>query len=87
MEELAVRISNQLKMISGKHQPVCHPEEVVLGKFRLYPRRYELLSPAGIAKLSQRDMEVLSLLVANRNHTIGRKQMLLSVWGDDSFFN
>jgi DNA-binding response OmpR family regulator len=32
-------------------------------------------------------MQVLKLLYAGRNSVIPRKELLLSVWGDDSYFN
>jgi DNA-binding winged helix-turn-helix (wHTH) protein len=32
-------------------------------------------------------MEVLGLLVSHMNRVIDRKTLLMSVWGDDSFFN
>jgi len=88
MEELVVRIHNQLKLQEGEtSETINQPEEIILGSYRLFPRRYELRTPAKSIKLSQREMEVLSLLVAHRNHNVDRKQLLLSVWGDDSFFN
>ncbi|MBE0647116.1 MAG: response regulator transcription factor [Bacteroidales bacterium] len=88
MEELIVRIHNQIKLVEGvKSDLASQPEEITLGKFRLFPRRYELQSPSKTIKLSQRDMEVLSLLVAHRNQNLDRKQLLMTVWGDDSFFN
>lgn len=88
MEELIVRIRNLLKLREGSLTiPEAHPDEVRLGAYRLYTRRYELAAPSGTIKLSQRDMEVLSMLVSNRNHNTDRKQMLTTIWGDDSFFN
>jgi DNA-binding response OmpR family regulator len=38
-------------------------------------------------KLSERDRQILSMLCSNRNRVTDRKELLLSVWGDDSFFN
>lgn len=88
MEELIVRIHNLLKLKQGERQTVSgQPEEIRLGKYLLCQGRYELHSPTKSIKLSQRDMEVLNLLVANRNHSTDRRQLLLTVWGDDSFFN
>ena len=40
-----------------------------------------------VIKLSQREMQVLSQLVSNMNRVVDRKDLLLTVWGDDSFFN
>ncbi|MFC2102595.1 response regulator transcription factor, partial [Bacteroidota bacterium] len=80
MEELIVRIHNQLKLVEGvKSDLASQPQEITLGKYRLYPRRYELRSPSKTIKLSQRDMEVLSLLVAHRNQNLDRKQLLMNV--------
>jgi DNA-binding response OmpR family regulator len=88
LEELIVRINNQLRLktgITGKE--LKDREYVRIGKYYFYPQRYELHSPAGTIKLSQRDMQVLNLLVSNRNQVTDRKDLLLKVWGDDSFFN
>jgi DNA-binding response OmpR family regulator len=32
-------------------------------------------------------MQVVDILAQNINHVVDRKQLLLQVWGDDSFFN
>lgn len=88
IEELIIRIENQIKISSGNttlEEP--EQEEIPLGTYIFYPGRYELSSPEGMISLSQRDKEILSLLVASRNRVIDRKQLLMSVWGDDSFFN
>ncbi|MBN1198117.1 MAG: response regulator transcription factor [Bacteroidales bacterium] len=88
MEELIVRIHNLLKLKEGiRNVSREQPEEIRLGSYLLYPRRYELVSPSQSIKLSQRDIEVLNILVAYRNQSTDRKQLLMSVWGDDSFFN
>jgi DNA-binding response OmpR family regulator len=88
MEELMVRIQNLLQLNSG------HPaagssldQEIRLGRYTYRPQRYELVSPEGTITLSQRDSEILSFLTASINRVIDRKQLLISVWGDDSFFN
>jgi len=88
IEELIIRIKNQLNLMNvNGSQPVTSDHEITLGSYRFYPGRYELHAPSGIIKISQRDMQVLSMLCANRNRVTDRKELLLSVWGDDSFFN
>jgi len=88
MEELIVRIENQLKLLKGiKNDLSEQPDEIILGKYVLYSRRHELQTPTKSIKLSQRDLEVLSLLVTHRDQNLDRRHLLLSVWGDDSFFN
>lgn len=88
MEEVIVRIENQLSLTSNKGPltPVSS-EEIRLGQYTYYPLRYELVSPLESLRLSQRESEILSQLVSSLNRVIDRKQILLSVWGDDSFFN
>jgi len=88
MEEVIVRIENQLALTLQNGQKVASPSrEISLGQYTYHPMRYELESPEGSIRLSQRESEILSLLTASINRVIERKQILLSVWGDDSFFN
>jgi DNA-binding response OmpR family regulator len=88
LEELIARINNQLNMISGIPRKLSPVQECIkLGIYSFYPQRYELHSPDAIVKLSQREMEVLSILISDMNRIVERKNLLLTVWGDDSFFN
>lgn len=86
MEELIVRINNQLQLMaaSSKLRPETDRE---LGKYQLIARRYELVSPTTTHKLSSREMEVLQLLTSGINRVVERRELLLKIWGDDSFFN
>jgi len=88
MEELIVRIENQLKIMNRDTTSLSTlPEEVVLKNYKFYPRRYELHAPSGIIKLSNRESQVLGMLCLHANNTVDRKELLQIVWGDDSFFN
>jgi DNA-binding response OmpR family regulator len=88
MEELMVRIQNMLNMNGGQNGADPDPDrEIQLGRYSYRPKRYELVSPEGTITLSQRDSEILSLLASSVNRVIDRRQLLISVWGDDSFFN
>lgn len=88
MEELIVRIENQLQMTDSRNQKtISASEQIEIGSYTLFPGRYELHKPSGVIKLSNRDMQVLSMLLAKRNMVTDRKELLLAVWGDDSFFN
>lgn len=86
MEELIVRINHQLK-ISTVSTIQAKEELIKIGKYKFNPERYELHTPSKIIKLSQRDMEILRIFISSQNHSIDRKDLLLKVWGDDSFFN
>lgn len=88
IEELMVRIQNQLSPKAGqeRHDDAIN-EEIKLGSYTYFPKRYELTGPGGLISLSMRDSEILTFLAHSKNQVIDRKQLLLSVWGDDSFFN
>jgi DNA-binding response OmpR family regulator len=88
MEELIVRIENQLKIYSTESSLTQSlPEEIVLGKCRFYPGRYELDADGSIIKLSHRESQILAILCLNKNTVTDRRNLLQTVWGDDSFFN
>jgi len=88
IEELIVRINNQLKLVSGNNNNLKSPDkEILLGKYKFSPGRYELQINKKPIKLSQRDMQVLNMLAESKNQVVERKEMLISIWGDDSFFN
>ncbi len=87
IEELIVRINNQLHLHNGHAITAQITEEIKLGKYTFFPLRYELHSPTGIIKLSQRDQQVLEHFANAQNKVVDRKELLLNVWGDDSFFN
>ena len=88
IEELIVRINNQLHLHNGINKSsVSDNDEVIIGKYIYYPKRYELHGPSGLIKLSQREKEVMHIFAAFKNQVIDRKNLLMEVWGDDSFFN
>ena len=88
IEEVLVRIENQLALANSKEHSAPHPKkEIRLGTYTYRPSRYELHCPEEIFRLSQRDSEILSQLASSVNRVIERKQLLMSVWGDDSYFN
>ncbi|MCU0326033.1 MAG: response regulator transcription factor [Spirosomaceae bacterium] len=85
MEELIIRINNLLALTNRK--VVTTNSAVIIGKFEFYPQKYELRNGEIIKKLSHRESELLKILVENRNFTVNRKDILMKIWGDDSFFN
>lgn len=88
IEELIVRIQNQLRLrINGVPAQTTAAQHISLGEYTFFPDRLELKFGDENTKLSYRETQVLSLLVANLNQQTDRKALLLAVWGDDSFFN
>lgn len=85
MEELIVRVNNLLKL--SKNSFGGTTESVMLGKLEFLPNRYELKSGDTVRKLSHREAVLLQILSENKNSIVSRKDVLMRVWGDDSFFN
>ncbi|GAB3167222.1 response regulator transcription factor [Telluribacter humicola] len=90
MEELIIRIKN-LYQLAGQHsaEPTTPAtlDCIRLGRYTFYPHLYELHLDGQVRKLSHRETELLSILVENRNFKVQRRDILMRVWSDDSFFN
>lgn len=84
MEELIVRVNNLLKLSSKGAGAVAHH---AIGKFEFHSQRYELRMGDAVRKLSHREAMLLTVLVEHKNVIAQRKDILMRVWGDDSFFN
>lgn len=85
MEELIIRVNNLLNLFSHKNTRVL--ENISLGKYEFIPLRFELKFGTTVKKLSHRESTLLQMLYENKNATLLRKDILLKLWGDDSFFN
>lgn len=86
VEELIARVRIQLQLKDTA--PATNAMgQIDLASFQFLPDRLELRRENKTITLSHRETQVLSMLAANQNQTTDRKQLLLTVWGDDSFFN
>jgi DNA-binding response OmpR family regulator len=63
------------------------PTYIRLGRYSFFPQQYELHHNGQVRKLSNREAELLGILIENRNFKVLRRDILLRVWGDDSFIN
>src|SRR5690349_14389565 len=86
MEELIIRIQNLLQL-TQQQKSVPLQEVVQIGKYEFNPMRFELKIGSGVKKLSHREASLLAMLAENRNGITNRKDILMRLWGDDSFFN
>lgn len=84
LDELEARISNLLSRPAPTSKDV---KSYTLGKYTYHPRQQKLVHANGETSLSHRTSEVLSYLYENRQEIIQRKELLLQLWGDDSYFN
>jgi DNA-binding response OmpR family regulator len=86
LEELIARINNLLEITQRKTK-ASNNTLSQLGKYEFNPQKYELRLGEQTRKLSHREAELLNILIENQNVITQRKEILMRVWGDDSFFN
>jgi DNA-binding response OmpR family regulator len=84
IEELIVRIENVLRHKTIAAEEV---EEVQIGAYTFNLKRQTLNHPNEQRKLSYRESELLKLLYENRDKIVERSEILILLWGSDSFFN
>lgn len=86
MQELIIRI----KALAGKAFTFTEEKQVMqfeIGNY-LFDSIAQTLAHAGIKQeLSHRESEILKRLCVNRNQVVNTQNVLLDLWGDDSFFN
>ncbi len=85
MEELIVRVNNLLAL-SKRAKATTHASYSI-GQYEFDPVRFDLKIAGSSKKLSHREAMLLQILADNRNSVVSRKEILLRIWGDDSFFN
>lgn len=87
IEELIMRIHALLKR--SRVQPLVPGEggSIRLGTYLFDHQRQELHYGGEVQRLSQREADILKMLADNCNNITSRKEMLLTLWGDDSSFN
>ncbi|KMQ61642.1 transcriptional regulator [Chryseobacterium angstadtii] len=88
MEELILRIK---KLIRRSSTHLVETETITLtdntiGSFQFDFKRLELIHNNTTINLSQREAELLNLLMINKNQVLERKTALLKLWGDDNIF-
>ncbi len=87
MEELILRIK---KLVRRQNRatplPVIVPDSSI-GQYSFNEVRLTLGCGDKVINLSQREADVLRLLIANKNALLSRHTALISIWGDDNVFN
>jgi two-component system, OmpR family, response regulator TrcR len=88
MEELIVRIKAVVRRKQGVLTRRFEPtEEQVIGAFSFNFQKLELAQNEHVLALSQREGDLLNLLLQHRNQLLERKTALIKLWGDDSPLN
>ncbi|RHJ81551.1 response regulator transcription factor [Parabacteroides sp. AM08-6] len=84
LRELVARVKALLCTNDQKNKKT---EFYEIGLYTFYPDIQTLLIAGEKEKLSFKESEILKRLCENENHPIYSKDILLAVWGDDSFYN
>jgi DNA-binding response OmpR family regulator len=87
MEELIVRIQNLLQFAASARGKAKAGDVRTLGSYIFQPQNYTLERDGTVKKLSHRENMILQLLTENTGKPVLRKDILLKVWGDDSYYN
>lgn len=88
LEELIVRIHNLLQLVKGEAPTLAKPQDALaLGHYQFFPLRQQLQWDDQTRGLSHRETQLLLMLAQQRNQVVQRRDILLQLWGDDSFFN
>lgn len=83
LDELFLRISELLKRV----ERVQSIDRFTVGRLVFEPKKLRLTHQDGSqTRLSNRECELLYLLLLNRNEILDRKIALVQLWGDDNFF-
>lgn len=83
IEELILKIEIFLKR---KFINASEVNNATLGKFEFDYRNLQLKSEDGVAKLTQKEGDLLKLLLENKNNTLTREKILKKLWGENDYF-
>ena len=88
MQELIVRIKALMDRACTYTQPAENEQTFYeIGRYQLDTRHQLLLHEGLKQELSHREAEILRRLCQNLNCVVSMRDILLDLWGDDSFFN
>lgn len=88
LEELMLRIKELLRRsVQPASASIASTEYLQIGKYQFSPVTQLLRSDEESFKLSHKESELLKLLISYKNTLMPRKETLMELWGDDSFFN
>ncbi|WP_321331765.1 response regulator transcription factor [uncultured Bacteroides sp.] len=83
MRELIIRVK---ALINKAYMEKCEDKKYEIGGYLFDPITQKLLFSGTEIELSHRESEILKCLCVNRNNVVETKNLLIQLWGDDSFF-
>lgn len=86
MEELILRLKALVRRKTVRSISSVQDKEIVVGQYRFRHQLLELLHGTEIAVLSQREADLLLLLLQHKNGLLERRLALIKLWGEDNPF-
>jgi len=86
MQELIIRIKALVGRLQVKAEKTAS-EKFEIGSYTFNPVTQMLYHADVQIELSHRESEILKRLCINKNDVVETRNILLDLWGDDSFFN
>ena len=83
IEELSMRIAVFIKRKDKTQQGFT---QALLGNMVFDYSNLQLISESDTINLTQREADVLNMLVQNKNNVVKRDELLLKIWGSDDYF-
>lgn len=88
MQELIVRLKALVGAAIVEHREEKKDESrLTIGNYTLNIIAQTLTCGGRVQELSYRETEILRRLCVHRNDVVSTQNILLELWGDDSFFN
>jgi DNA-binding response OmpR family regulator len=81
VEELELRVRNLLERIAPRRRSALD-----IGTYRLDRERFELHGPAGSRSLTEREIDLLALLIENAGAVVTRTEITSRLWGRSDYF-
>jgi len=85
IEELILKIEVFLRR-SGRNSDLVSGNALVIGDFSLDPGNLLLKHPSGDQVLTQREADLLSFFIRNKNQLVSRETILEALWGENDYF-
>lgn len=87
-EELLVRINALVtRLKSEETQEASATRELIIGAYGFDPQLQELRLGNKTQSLSKRESALLLMLAQNKNQLVSHKEILISLWGTNDYFN
>ena len=86
MEELILRLKALVRRNISKNTQQSSDSEITIGKYKFRHQLLELLYNSEVAFLSQREADLLLLLLQHKDGLLERRTALIKLWGEDNPF-